>query len=99
MSAQELDRELADGVAFWGYEDEGRLLAVMGLQPVRDVTLIRHAYVAPSSQRGGIGGALLRRLVPAARGRLLVGTWDAATWAIDFYRRHGFDLVDREQTA
>ncbi len=65
----------------------------MGLQTVRDVDLIRHAYVLPAYQRHGIGGALLRHLQRQSTRRMLVGTWAAATWAIDFYRRHGFVLV------
>jgi N-acetylglutamate synthase-like GNAT family acetyltransferase len=71
----------------------------MGVQAVRDVDLIRHAYVAPGRQRGGVGGALLEHLVSGARRRILVGTWAAAEWAIAFYRRHGFELVGRERTA
>src|SRR5215510_13123814 len=59
MSRDELDREIAAGVAFWGYEENGRLIGVMGIQSARDVDLIRHAYILPSSQRRGIGGALL----------------------------------------
>ena len=48
MSAAELDREIAAGVAFWGIEDDaGTLAGVMGIQAVRDVDLIRHAYVRP----------------------------------------------------
>jgi GNAT superfamily N-acetyltransferase len=66
---------------------------------VADVELIRHAYVAPASQRGGIGGALLERLGRPAGRPLLVGTWAAADWAIRFYERHGFELVPRERTA
>jgi GNAT superfamily N-acetyltransferase len=97
MSAGELDREIAAGVAFWGYEADGALLGVMGIQPVRDVTLIRHAYVAPGSQRLGIGGALLEHLAPATAQRMLVGTWAAADWAIRFYRRHGFEQVSPQQ--
>jgi GNAT superfamily N-acetyltransferase len=93
MSAAELDGEIAAGVSFWGYEAGGALLGVMGLQPVQDVELIRHAYVAPGSQRRGVGGALLERLAPANGRRVLVGTWAAAEWAIRFYRRHGFELV------
>ena len=99
MPRDELDAEIAAGVAFWGYEDDGALLGVMGIQPVRDVVLIRHAYVAPASQGRGIGGALLEHLLASARGPLLVGTWAAAEWAIRFYRRHGFEPVDASRTA
>jgi GNAT superfamily N-acetyltransferase len=93
MPAAELDGEIADGVAFWGYEDAGALAGVMGIQPVRDVTLIRHAYVAPGRQGGGIGGALLEHLLALATRPMLVGTWASAQWAIRFYERHGFELV------
>jgi len=99
MPAAELDGEIADGVAFWGYEDDGELAGVMGIQPVRDVTLIRHAYVDPGRQRGGIGGALLEHLAERTAARMLVGTWAAAEWAIAFYLRHGFAHVGRERTA
>ena len=93
MSQDELDREIAAGVAFWGYEENGRLTGVMGIQSVRDVDLIRHAYVLPSGQRRGIGGALLAHLRQLNSRRILVGTWEAADWAIRFYQHHGFDLV------
>jgi GNAT superfamily N-acetyltransferase len=99
MPAQELDEEIAAGVAFWGYEDGGELLGVMGIQPVQDVDLIRHAYVRPASQGRGIGGALLDHLMRSATRRVLVGTWAAAEWAIRFYRRHGFESVGRTRTA
>jgi GNAT superfamily N-acetyltransferase len=69
----------------------------MGIQPVRDVDLIRHAYVNPSSQRRGVGGALLEHLRDLRPRRMLVGTWAAAEWAIRFYRRHGFDQVSPQQ--
>jgi GNAT superfamily N-acetyltransferase len=97
MPADELDGEIAAGVRFWGYEDEGELVGVMGTQPVRDVELIRHAYVSPTRQRGGVGGALLERLKRETPRPLLVGTWAAAEWAIAFYRRHGFELVSPER--
>jgi GNAT superfamily N-acetyltransferase len=97
MSRAELDAEIAAGVAFWGYEDGGALIGVMGIQPVRDVVLIRHAYVAPAAQGRGIGGALLRHLLATVSGPVLVGTWAAAEWAIRFYVRHGFALVPRER--
>jgi GNAT superfamily N-acetyltransferase len=93
MPWDELGSEIAAGVAFWGYEEDGRLAGVMGFQSVRDVDLIRHAYVLPSSQRRGIGGALLGHLRQLSTRRILVGTWEAADWAIRFYRRHGFELV------
>jgi GNAT superfamily N-acetyltransferase len=99
MPAEELDEEIAAGVEFWGYEADGELLGVMGIQPVRDVHLIRHAYVAPAAQRRGIGGALLDHLLADMDGRVLVGTWTAAQWAVDFYLRHGFAKLGPEQTA
>src|SRR5215216_7583287 len=99
MPADELDAEIAAGVAFWGYEADGALLGIMGIQPVRDVDLIRHAYVAPGSQRRGVGGALLEHLTRSTTRRMLVGTWAAADWAVRFYRRHGFELVPPERTA
>jgi GNAT superfamily N-acetyltransferase len=99
MPAEELDGEIAAGVAFWGYEDGGELLGIMGIQPVRDVDLIRHAYVSPASQRRGIGGALLDELAGSASRRMLVGTWAAAEWAIRFYERHGFELLPRDEGA
>jgi GNAT superfamily N-acetyltransferase len=99
MPAAELDHEIAAGVVFWGYEADGALLGIMGIQPVGDVDLIRHAYVAPASQRRGIGGALLAQLTPSSTRRTLVGTWAAADWAINFYRRHGFEHVGPERTA
>jgi len=97
MPASELDGEIAAGVAFWGYESEGELLGLMGIQPVGDVDLIRHAYVLPGRQRGGLGSVLLEHLIGLSTQRMLVGTWAAAEWAIRFYRRHGFELVTPEQ--
>ena len=97
MPMAELEGEIAAGVSFWGYEDGGALLGIMGIQPVRDVDLIRHAYVIPGNQGRGIGGALLEHIMRAATRRVLVGTWAAAEWAIRFYRRHGFQQVTPEQ--
>ena len=99
MSASELDHEIAAGVRFWGYELGGALIGIMGVQAVEDVDLIRHAYVLPDRQRGGVGAALLDHLRPLARGRMLVGTWADADWAIGFYARHGFALVAPHETA
>jgi GNAT superfamily N-acetyltransferase len=84
---------------FWGYEEDGALVGIMGIQSVGDVELIRHAYVSPASQRRGVGSALLVQLTRSLTRRMLVGTWAAAGWAISFYRRHGFELVTPERSA
>jgi GNAT superfamily N-acetyltransferase len=97
MSADELEGELGAGVAFWGYETDGELIGVMGIQPVQDVDLIRHAYVRPGSQGKGVGGDLLVHLRSLNARRMLVGTWAAAAWAIRFYERHGFEQVTPDQ--
>ena len=99
MPSRELDDEIAAGVAFWGYEADGTLLGVMGIQPIRDVHLIRHAYVWPGSQRRGVGGALLEHLARQSERWMLLGTWAAADWAVTFYRRHGFEPVSPEHKA
>jgi N-acetylglutamate synthase-like GNAT family acetyltransferase len=93
MSRQELRREIEEGVEFWGYEENGELVAVMGLQPVQDVTLIRHAYVRTSNQKRGIGAQLLSHLRGMTSAPVLIGTWADAVWAIKFYERRGFRLV------
>ena len=97
MSLLELDSEISAGVTFWAYESEGEMIGVMGIQPVRDVDLIRHAYVRPYNQRRGIGAALIGHIRSLSSRQILVGTWAAATWAIAFYQRHGFVLVSPEQ--
>jgi GNAT superfamily N-acetyltransferase len=97
MTRATLTAEIAAGVDFWGWDQSNELVAVMGLQDVRDVTLIRHAYVRRDQQGRGIGGALLRALIAKAERRLLVGTWAAAHWAIHFYEGHGFRLVSAEE--
>lgn len=99
MRREELDAEIAAGVVFWGCEVDGELVGVMGVQPVRDVDLIRHAYVAPASQGRGLGGALLDHLLRGSTRRTLVGTWAAAEWAIRFYQGHGFAPVDSKRAA
>jgi GNAT superfamily N-acetyltransferase len=97
MPLDELDAEIAAGVEFWGYEDGGELVGIMGLQRVGEFDLIRHAYVSPEHQGRGVGGALLEQLGRSTTRRMLVGTWAAAEWAIRFYRRHGFELVSPER--
>lgn len=93
MPLDELKSEIAAGVIFWGWVEEGRLVGVMGVQPVKDVTLIRHAYVKTERRNRGIGGKLLAHLLARLDGRILVGTWRAAGWAIGFYQKYGFQLV------
>ncbi|HEU5135757.1 MAG TPA: GNAT family N-acetyltransferase [Steroidobacteraceae bacterium] len=99
MPEAQLKRDVAAGVAFWGYELEGSLIGVMGIQPVRDVDLIRHAYVRPGSQRLGVGAALISHLRGLSTRRMLVGTWADAAWAIRFYEREGFALVPAPRAA
>ena len=93
MPLSELESEIAAGVEFWRCESDGVLMGVMGIQPVEDVDLIRHAYVVPGQQGRGVGGALLRHLRNRSRRQMLVGTWAAAEWAIRFYEKHGFEQV------
>jgi N-acetylglutamate synthase-like GNAT family acetyltransferase len=93
MPAEELVTEIADGVVFWVAEEEGRLSGVMGIQDKGDVALVRHAYVAPTTQRTGVGTRLLRHVEGLTDKPILIGTWAAASWAIEFYRRNGFTVV------
>jgi GNAT superfamily N-acetyltransferase len=97
MSADELRDEIAAGVRFWGWFEEGDLAGAMGIQDVGDVTLIRHAYVTPARQGAGIGSRLLAHLLSLPHRPLLVGTWADAGWAIRFYERHGFRLVTPQE--
>lgn len=97
MSREELRLEIDDGIVFWGYNEDGALVGVMGIQPVQDVTLIRHAYVLSTKQNRGIGGRLLTHLRTLSDRSILIGTWAAAVWAIRFYERHGFRLVSPEE--
>ncbi len=93
MPAEKLTSEMDAGVVFWGWYEGQLLVGVMGLQKVRDVTLIRHAYVRTAWQGKGIGSGLLNYLLGKATGDLLVGTWAAATWAIRLYERYGFVMT------
>ena len=97
MPRQELQQEIDDGVVFWGYEDGGELVGVMGIQDVKDVTLIRHSYVRTTRQSEGIGSRLLFELREKTERPILIGTWAAAVWAIRFYEKHGFRLVSSEE--
>lgn len=97
MPEEELRHEIAQGVVFWGCEEEGRLFGVMGIQPVMDVTLFRHAYMRPERQRQGLGSLLLRALREKAASPILIGTWAAASWAIRFYEKHNFMMLTQEE--
>ncbi|HTZ39394.1 MAG TPA: GNAT family N-acetyltransferase [Syntrophales bacterium] len=93
MSTDECLREIKDGVQFWGYVEGDELAGVMGIQHVRDVSLIRHAYVRTAKRQQGVGGKLLAALRVQTDQPLLMGTWAAAVWAVRFYQKHGFRLV------
>ena len=94
MSAKELKEQIDSGVDFFGLEEEGRIIGVMGIQELKEVTLIRHTYVLTEHQRRGVGSKLLQYLINLAEGpEILVGTWKAASWAIQFYEAYGFTLV------
>jgi GNAT superfamily N-acetyltransferase len=97
MPREELEKEMAAGVEFWGLVADGKIIGVMGRQDLPEVTLIRHAYVRPLAQRQGAGAKLLAHLRQGVTRPILVGTWDAAWWAIWFYEKHGFKLVSPEE--
>jgi len=97
MPRNELKHEIDSGVEFWGYEEDGELVGVMGIQGVQDVTLIRHAYVRTARQKRGVGGELLSHLRLTTSRPILIGTWADATWAIRFYEKHGFRVVTTEE--
>lgn len=97
MPLSELRHEIEDGVIFWGYEEQGHLLGVMGLQDKGNVSLIRHAYVRTTCQRCGIGRQLLEHLLAQTHRPVLIGTWADAFWAIRFYEKAGFRLVTPQE--
>jgi N-acetylglutamate synthase-like GNAT family acetyltransferase len=97
MPMDELAKEIASDVVFWVAGEDDRLLGVMGIQDKGDVALVRHAYVAPTLQRAGVGTRLLRHVQSLAGKPVLIGTWAAASWAIEFYRRNGFTVVSERQ--
>jgi N-acetylglutamate synthase-like GNAT family acetyltransferase len=97
MSKEKLQHEIDAGVTFSGFEINGELVGVMGLQHVQDVTLIRHAYVRTANQKQGIGVHLLSHLRELTHRPVLIGTWADATWAIRFYERYGFEEVGSEE--
>jgi GNAT superfamily N-acetyltransferase len=97
MPRKELAEEISNGVVFWCWEENGQVLGVMGIQDVKDVTLIRHAYTLPASQRKGIGSKLIQHLAGLTRRPLLIGTWKTAKWAVRFYEQQGFTLVSEDE--
>jgi len=97
MPEEELTAEIEAGVVFRGEQQDGQLIGVMGAQPVRDVVLIRHAYVRTDRRNGGIGSRLLKDLVGGIERPVLIGTWAAAVWAIRFYEKHDFAMTTPEQ--
>jgi N-acetylglutamate synthase-like GNAT family acetyltransferase len=97
MPMEELVREIGGGIVFWAAEDIGRMLGVMGIQDKGEVALVRHAYVLTEAQGKGIGAKLLQHVQGLAKKPVLIGTWAAATWAIDFYKRNGFTVVSNEE--
>ena len=98
MHKHELSQEIDAGIHFSGFENKGALKGVMGVQNVAEVTLIRHAYVDPASQRSGIGSALLTHCGESITSPILIGTWADASWAISFYEKHGFRKMCRADT-
>jgi GNAT superfamily N-acetyltransferase len=97
MSADELMKQIAEGVQFWKYVESDTIFGVMGIQTKPDVALIRHAYVRTSKRNMGIGSKLLGHLCELSETPVLIGTWADATWAIDFYQKHGFRLLPVEE--
>ena len=98
MSKKELKKEIEEGVKFLGYKENTTILGVMGIQQVKDTTLIRHAYITPKYQKKGIGKKILKHLITLTNTpEVLVGTWEAATWAIKFYEKQGFLQVSKKE--
>jgi N-acetylglutamate synthase-like GNAT family acetyltransferase len=97
MTEEELKKQIDEGVQFWSYNEDGKIIGVMGIQFKGDVTLIRHAYVRTTKRNKGIGGKLLEYLSAMSEAPVLVGTWADAKWAVEFYQKHGFRLVTQEE--
>ena len=97
MTKEELQAQIEDGVRFSCYVDNDEIIGVMGIQDKADVELIRHAYVRTKQRKKGVGSLLLQELMKDAKKPILIGTWKAADWAIRFYEKHGFRLVEEEE--
>jgi GNAT superfamily N-acetyltransferase len=97
MSLDELKKEMRR-IIFFGWQIKDKLAGIMGLELSKDVSLIRHAYVLPQHQNKGIGSKLLRYIMGhTTTPRLLVGTWEDARWAVEFYQKHGFSLLPNQE--
>lgn len=97
MPEEELQKQFDEGVQFWCWKENGETMGIMGIQYKEDVTLIRHAYVRSTYRNKGIGSKLLAHLNSIATTPVLIGTWAEATWAIEFYKKHGFHLLSRSE--
>ena len=97
MSKEELKKQISEGVQFWNYQEDDKIAGVMGIQFKNDVTLIRNAYVRTNARGKGIGGKLLKHLTDMAETPILIGTWADASWAISFYKKHGFRLLPENE--
>ena len=97
MPKAELEAQIAEGVEFWNYKENNEILGVMGIQFKQEVTLIRHAYVRTVARQKGIGGKLLNYLTAMTHNPVLIGTWADASWAISFYKKHGFRILSEKE--
>ena len=97
MPKIELETQISEGVEFWNYQENNEILGVMGIQFKQDVTLIRHAYVRTVARKKGIGGKLLKHLTAMTHNPVLIGTWADASWAISFYKKHGFRVLPEKE--
>ena len=97
MTREELRAQIEAGVRFSCYVENNEIIGIMGIQDKTDVELIRHAYVRTKQRSKGVGTLLLRELIKDSTKPILIGTWKAADWAIRFYEKHGFRLVEEEE--
>ena len=97
MPISDLQHEIDHGVCFWGYEDNGELIGVMGIQDKGEVDLIRHTYVRTDRRKQGVGTKLLRYLESHSVKPILIGTWADTTWAISFYQKNGYRLLGEDE--
>lgn len=97
MTEEGLKKQIDEGVQFWGFVEDGKMMGVMGIQFKGDVTLIRHAYVRSINRNKGIGSKLLAHLYAICSTPVLIGTWADAKWAIEFYQKHGFRLLSKKE--